>query len=99
MAEQSKKQELQGVVTSDKMDKTVVVTVERLEKHPVFGKYIRRRRSFKAHDEKNDCRRGDTVLIRECRPLSKDKSWRVVKVLSTQELDLIAEASDDSTTD
>lgn len=84
MAEKSRKLEMLGVVTSDKMDKTVVVTVERLEKHPVFGKYIRRRTKFKAHDERNECKPGDTVLIRECRPLSKDKSWRVVKILERQ---------------
>ncbi|HDP25683.1 MAG TPA: 30S ribosomal protein S17, partial [Deltaproteobacteria bacterium] len=75
MSEQVRKQDVQGVVTSDKMDRTVVVTVERLEKHRVFGKYIRRRRKFKAHDEKNECRTGDAVLIRACRPLSRDKSW------------------------
>jgi len=85
MAEKSRKQELLGIITSDKMDKTVVVTVERLEKHPVFSKYIRRRTKFKAHDEKNECKIGDKVLIRECRPLSKDKSWRVVKILERQE--------------
>jgi small subunit ribosomal protein S17 len=85
MAEKSRKLDLLGVVTSDKMDKTVVVTVERLEKHPVFEKYVRRRARFKAHDERNECRQGDTVLIRECRPLSKDKSWRVVKILERQE--------------
>jgi small subunit ribosomal protein S17 len=85
MADKSRKQELLGVITSDKMDKTVVVTVERLEKHPVFAKYIRRRARFKAHDERNECRIGDKVLIRECRPISKDKSWRVVKILERQE--------------
>ncbi|HOS96688.1 MAG TPA: 30S ribosomal protein S17 [Deltaproteobacteria bacterium] len=85
MAEKPRKLDLLGVVTSDKMDKTVVVTVERLEKHPVFEKYVRRRARFKAHDERNECRQGDTVLIRECRPLSKDKSWRVVKILERQE--------------
>jgi len=85
MAEKSRKLELLGIVTSDKMDKTVVVTVEHLEKHPVFEKYIRRRARFKAHDERNECRQGDKVLIRECRPLSRDKSWRVVKILERQE--------------
>jgi small subunit ribosomal protein S17 len=85
MADKSRKQELLGVITSDKMDKTVVVTVERLEKHPVFAKYIRRRARFKAHDERNECRIGDKVLIRECRPISKHKSFRVVKILERQE--------------
>ncbi len=84
MAGTSRKLELVGVITSDKMDKTVVVTVERLEKHPVFKKYIRRRTTYKAHDELNACGVGDTVLIRECRPLSKDKCFRVVKILERQ---------------
>ena len=85
MKEKSIKHELVGTITSDKMDKTVVVTVERLEKHPVFQKYIRRRTKFKAHDEKNACREGDKVMIRECRPLSKGKCWRVVSILERQE--------------
>ena len=85
MAEKSVKRELMGIITSDKMDKSVVVTVERLEKHPVFKKYIKRRMTFKAHDEKNECRMGDKVLIRECRPLSKSKSWRVVSIVERQE--------------
>ncbi|MRR36443.1 30S ribosomal protein S17 [bacterium] len=85
MTEKSVKRELTGTITSDKMDKTVVVTVERLEKHPSFQKYIRRRSRYKAHDEKNECKVGDKVLIRECRPLSKDKSWRVVSILERQE--------------
>ncbi len=85
MAEKSSKRELLGVITSDKMNKTVVVTVERLEKHPVFKKYIRKRTTFKAHDEKNECKMGDKVLIRESRPISKDKCWRVVNILERQE--------------
>ena len=85
MTENARKNELTGTITSDKMEKTVVVTVERLEKHPVFQKYIRRRSKYKAHDEKNECKVGDRVLIRECRPLSKDKSWRVVSILERQE--------------
>lgn len=85
MTEKSIKHELTGTITSDKMDKTVVVTVERLEKHAVFQKYIRRRAKYKAHDEKNECKMGDKVLIRECRPLSKDKCWRVVSILERQE--------------
>ncbi len=85
MTEKARKNELTGTISSDKMDKTVIVTVERLEKHPVFQKYIRRRSRFKAHDEKNECKVGDKVLIRECRPLSKDKCWRVVSILERQE--------------
>ena len=70
-----------GVVVSDKMDKTVVVQVERLVKHPKYKKYIRKRRTFKAHDEKNECKIGDRVLIWETKPLSKDKRWRVKEIL------------------
>lgn len=72
---------LTGLVVSDKMDKTVVVLVERLVKHPVYKKYVRRRSKFAAHDELNDCRVGDTVLITQSRPLSRTKRWRVSKVL------------------
>jgi len=72
---------LTGVVVSDKMDKTVVVQVECLVKHPVYQKYVRRRKRFAAHDEENQCRVGDTVLIRQCRPLSRRKRWRISKVL------------------
>ncbi len=84
MSDKARKMELIGVVSSDKMDKTVVVTVNRQEKHPVFKKYIRRRQTFKAHDEANECRVGDTVQICECRPLSKDKCWKVVSILARQ---------------
>ncbi len=70
-----------GIVVSDKMDKTVVVQVERLTMHPRFKKYIRRRKKYKAHDEQNACRTGDRVLIIESRPLSKDKRWRVLATL------------------
>ncbi len=72
---------LTGVVVSDKMDKTVVVLVERLVKHPVYQKYVRRRKRFAAHDEANECRTGDTVLIRQSRPLSRTKRWRVSKIV------------------
>ena len=72
---------LTGVVVSDKMDKTVVVQVERLVKHPVYKKYVRSRNRFAAHDEQNECRIGDTVLIRQSRPLSRTKRWRVSKIL------------------
>jgi small subunit ribosomal protein S17 len=70
-----------GVVTSDKMDKTVVVKVEKLVKHPTYKKYIKRRVTYKAHDEQNQCGIGDKVIIVETRPLSRDKRWRVREIL------------------
>jgi len=72
---------LVGVVVSDKMDKTVVVKVDNIVKHPVYKKYIKRNVTFKAHDENNDCVTGDKVMIVESRPLSKDKRWRVREIL------------------
>jgi small subunit ribosomal protein S17 len=72
------KRVLQGVVVSDKMDKTVVVKVERRIMHPVYKKFIRRSKKYAAHDELNACKTGDTVKIRECRPLSKSKRWEVL---------------------
>ncbi len=70
-----------GVVTSDGMDKSVTVRVERTILEPRFKKYIRRCSKFMAHDEKNECRKGDSVAIRECRPLSKNKRWRVEEII------------------
>jgi small subunit ribosomal protein S17 len=70
-----------GTVMSNKMDKTVVVMVERLIQDPKYRKFIRRRNKFKAHDAENNCSVGDRVLIEECRPLSKDKRWAVVQIL------------------
>ena len=70
-----------GVVISNQMDKTVVVQVDRLVKHPVYKKYVRRRAKFKAHDENNTCQKGDRVVIRETRPLSKTKRWQVSQIL------------------
>jgi small subunit ribosomal protein S17 len=70
-----------GIVISDKMDKTVVVQVDRLVKHPVYRKYVRRRAKFKAHDENNTCQRGDRVVIRETRPFSKTKRWQVSQII------------------
>lgn len=67
-----------GRVVSDRMDKTVVVSIERLVKHPTVGRYVRQRSKFKVHDEKNECRVGDTIRFMETRPLSKDKRWRFV---------------------
>ena len=71
----------QGSVLSAKMDKTITVLVVRQIKHALYKKYIRRSTKVHAHDEKNKCREGDKVIIEECRPLSKNKSWRLVKVL------------------
>lgn len=70
-----------GIVVSNKMDKTVVVANETLQKDPLYGKYIKRTKKYKAHDENNECNEGDRVLIMETRPLSKDKRWRVVEIL------------------
>ncbi|HHU69490.1 MAG TPA: 30S ribosomal protein S17 [Thermoanaerobacterales bacterium] len=70
-----------GKVVSDKMDKTVVVAVETLVRHPLYGKTIKRTTKFKAHDEDNECSVGDKVKIMETRPLSKEKRWRVVNIL------------------
>ena len=82
MKERGKRRQLSGVVVSNKMDKTVIVLVERLVKHRLYHKYIRRRARFAAHDEKNTCQIGDVVSIRESRPLSKTKRWRVSEVLT-----------------
>jgi small subunit ribosomal protein S17 len=68
-----------GKVVSDRMDKTIVVSIERLVKHAAYGRYVRRRAKFKVHDEKNECRVGDVVRFMETRPLSKDKRWRFVE--------------------
>lgn len=66
-----------GLVVSDKMDKTIVVQVDKMVMHPMYKKYVRRRVKYKAHDERNEARIGDTVVIEECRPLSRDKRWRL----------------------
>ena len=73
---------LQGRVVSDKMDKTITVLVERQLQHPLYKKYVRRRTKMHAHDEQNACKEGDKVVIEECRPISKSKSWRLVEVVS-----------------
>lgn len=70
-----------GKVVSDRMEKTIVVSIERLVKHPQYGRYVRRRSKFKVHDEKNECRMGDTVRFMETRPISKDKRWRFVEIV------------------
>ena len=71
----------EGVVVSDKMDKSIVIKVERKMKHPIYGKFLKRSTKFMAHDEKNDCHIGDRVRIMETRPLSKNKCWRLVEIL------------------
>ncbi|MBD0787732.1 30S ribosomal protein S17 [Vibrio plantisponsor] len=71
----------QGRVTSDKMDKSITVAIERFVKHPIYGKFVKRTTKVHAHDENNECGLGDLVEIKECRPLSKTKSWTLVKVL------------------
>ena len=73
---------LTGYVTSDKMDKTITVTVERRVKHPKYGKFIKRSTKFHAHDEENTCREGDLVVITQCRPLSKTKAWRLQEIVA-----------------
>jgi small subunit ribosomal protein S17 len=70
-----------GVIVSDKMDKSIVVAVERKVKHPMYGKFVKKTSKFVAHDEKNECKMGDTVKIEETRPLSKTKNWRLVEIL------------------
>jgi len=79
--ETGQKKTLIGNVLKSKMNKTVVVSVERLKKHPLYGKYIKRRVKYMVHDESNDCREGDKVTIIETRPLSKLKAWRVGEIL------------------
>jgi len=70
-----------GKVVSDKMDKTIVVAVKTVSKHPVYKKQVKSTKKFKAHDEKNECNIGDTVRIMETRPLSKDKNWRLLEIV------------------
>jgi len=79
--ERNLRKEKTGVVTSDKMAKTITVTIERRVKHPIYGKFVKTTKKFKAHDEKNDAKTGDIVKISETRPLSKTKRWRLVEVL------------------
>jgi small subunit ribosomal protein S17 len=84
MTEQTEKviAKREGVVASNKMDKTVIVEVETLTRHRLYGRVLRRTTRHKAHDETNECGIGDRVIIQACRPLSKEKSWRVVQILS-----------------
>ena len=79
--ERNLRKERIGVVVSNKMDKSIVVAVERKEKHPMYGKLVKKTTKFVAHDEKNECSIGDTVRIMETRPLSKTKNWRLVEIV------------------
>ena len=72
---------LQGRVVSDRMDKTVTVMIERRVKHPIYGKFVRRSTKVHAHDENNECRLGDVVVVEQCRPISKSKKWRFIKLV------------------
>ena len=81
MSERGMKRQLSGYVVSNKMDKTVTVKVERMVKHPLYKKYIRRHKKYMAHDERNECQVGDRVQILEARPLSKNKRWRVSRIM------------------
>jgi small subunit ribosomal protein S17 len=83
--EQNKIKTLTGTVISDKMDKTAVVLFERKVKHPKYGKYIKKSTKYKIHDEDNLCKEGDVVTITETKPISKDKSWKLVEVLGAKE--------------
>lgn len=79
-AKETRAREMLGEVVSDKMNKSIVVSVERTVKHPKYGKFIKRTTKLHAHDENNECRTGDLVLVQECRPISKTKSWKLVEV-------------------
>ena len=79
--ERNLRKERIGIVVSDKMDKTIVVAVERKEKHPLYGKFVKKTTKFVAQDDKNECGIGDTVRIMETRPLSKTKNWRLVEIV------------------
>jgi small subunit ribosomal protein S17 len=78
---QSGKKEFVGIVKSDKMDKTIVVTIQTTALHPLYKKYVVKTKKVKAHDEKNDAKIGDRVRVVECRPISKDKCWKLVEIL------------------
>ena len=79
--ERNLRKERIGVVASNKMDKTIVVVIERRTKHPIYGKFVKKSTRFFAHDENNECNMGDTVRIMETRPLSKNKRWRLVEII------------------
>ena len=75
------KRTLQGVVTSNAGDKSATIKIERRIKHPIYGKFVKRSSKIRLHDENNECSKGDTILIEECRPMSRTKSWRLVKIV------------------
>jgi small subunit ribosomal protein S17 len=79
--QQASNRTLQGRVVSNKMDKTITVLIERQVQHPIYGKFIRRSTKVHAHDENNECRSGDMVVVEQCRPLAKTKTWRLVRVV------------------
>jgi len=81
MEKRNLRKERTGLVVSNKMDKSIVVSIERRFKHPIYGKFVKKTNKFMAHDEKNDCNIGDTVRIMETRPLSKNKNWRLVEII------------------
>ena len=81
MTERNTRKEKTGVVVSNKMEKSIIVSVERLVKHPKYGKFVKLTSKFHAHDERNECNIGDTVSIMETRPLSKTKNWRLVQIV------------------
>jgi len=81
MTEQIKQRSFEGVVTSDKMDKTVVAVVERLKMHPIYKKQYKVSRKYKIHDEKNEAKVGNLIRFEECRPFSKDKRWRLIEIV------------------
>ena len=81
MVERNLRKTRTGLVTSNKMDKTITVAIQRKVKHPIYGKFVKKTTKFHAHDEKNECTVGDTVKIMETRPLSKTKRWRLVEVV------------------
>jgi small subunit ribosomal protein S17 len=88
---ETKRKKMTGVVVKDKMDKTVVIEVEKFLKHPKYHKYLKTKKRYKAHDEKSECNIGDKVLIVESRPLSKEKRWVVKEIIKKEELMLIRE--------
>lgn len=80
------KRSLLGRVSSNKMDKTITVVIERLVRHPVYGKYVHRSTKLHAHDENNECQEGDLVRIQQCRPLAKTKAWQLVEIVERAQL-------------
>jgi small subunit ribosomal protein S17 len=81
MEKRNLRKERIGLVVSNKMDKSIVVSIERKVKHPIYGKFVKKTKKFIAHDENNECNIGDTVRIMETRPLSKNKNWRLVEII------------------